>query len=134
MLIWTPNLSIGVPHIDEQHKELFNKADKLFEAGRNRRTKEYIGELLEFLEDYTLQHFSDEEDYMRSINYPGLEEQIAAHNYFKERLKKLKSDYEESGSNLLVILDANDLVGEWLITHISRMDKKIGRFIEEKGK
>lgn len=72
---WAPNLSIGVRHIDEQHKTLFEKADMLFEAGKNKQAKEYIGELLEFLDQYTKQHFVDEENYMRSINYPGYEEQ-----------------------------------------------------------
>ena len=50
---WAPNLSIGVRHIDEQHKTLFEKADMLFEAGKNKQAKEYIGELLEFLDQYT---------------------------------------------------------------------------------
>jgi len=133
MLIWTPNLAIGVPHIDEQHKELFSRADKLFEAGRNRKTSEYISELLDFLEDYTIKHFSEEEKLMKSINYPHLAEHMAAHVYFKDRLKKLKDDYTASGCNILVILEANNLVGEWLINHVSRMDKKIGDYINEKG-
>ena len=36
---WTPNLSVGVEHIDEQHKIWFEKANDLFEAGKNRRTR-----------------------------------------------------------------------------------------------
>ena len=72
---WTPALSVGVEMIDEQHKTWFDKAEKLFEAGRNRQAKEYIGELLEFLDSYTKKHFADEEEYMLSINYPGYEAQ-----------------------------------------------------------
>jgi hemerythrin len=126
--MWTPNLSVGVALIDDQHKEWFDKADKLFEAGRNRKSKEYIGEMLEFLESYTKKHFADEEQYMISINYPGLADQKRAHQSFIERFAKLKSDFQESGSNILVILDANQLVVEWLTAHISNMDKKIGEF------
>ena len=50
---WSPDLAIGIEHIDEQHQEWFKRADDLFEAGRERRAKEVIGELLEFLDDYT---------------------------------------------------------------------------------
>jgi hemerythrin len=125
---WTPNLSVGVASIDEQHKMLFEKADKLFEAGKNRQAKEYIGELLDFLEAYTKKHFSDEENYMRSIRYPGYDDQKRAHESFISQLAQLKSDYRTSGGNLLVILNANQMMLEWLTKHISYMDKKIGEF------
>ena len=61
--------------IDEQHKQWFDKAEALFDAGRKGQAKEYIGELLQFLDDYTKKHFADEERYMLKINYPGYDEQ-----------------------------------------------------------
>ncbi len=45
---WTPNLSVGISMIDDQHKMWFEKAEALFEAGKNNRAKEYVGELLDF--------------------------------------------------------------------------------------
>ena len=131
---WTPNLSVGVGLIDEQHKTWFDKAEKLFEAGQKGHAKEYVGELLAFLEDYTKRHFSDEENYMRSIQYPGYEEQKAAHALFIDKLAKLRMDYETSGGNLLVILNANQMVLDWLTKHISTMDKKIGDFAKSTGR
>lgn len=128
---WTPDLSVGVEQIDNQHKMWFEKAEKLFQAGKEHRTKEYLGELLGFLDDYTKQHFSDEERYMLSIQYPELEVQKKAHALFIEQLAKLRSDYETSGGNILVILNANQMVVEWLTKHISNMDKKIGQFAKE---
>lgn len=125
---WTPNLSVGVKLIDDEHKMWFEKAEKLFDAGRNNQAKEYVGELLKFLDDYTKKHFSDEEKYMLSIHYPGYEEQKKAHTTFIAQLAKLRSDYETSGGNLLVILNANQMVLDWLTKHISNMDKKIGEF------
>jgi hemerythrin len=125
---WTANLSVGVSVIDSQHKTLFEKADKLFEAGKNGQGKEYVGELLNFLDDYTRKHFADEEKYMLSIKYPGYNEQKAAHTEFIRQLAKLRGDYAASGGNLLVVLNANQLVLQWLTQHISSMDKKIGQF------
>ena len=75
---WHPSLSVGIELIDEQHKEWFKRAEDLFEAGKKGQAKEYIGELLGFLDQYTKKHFADEERYMLSINYPGYDEQKRA--------------------------------------------------------
>ena len=128
MMEWTPDLSVGVSAIDEQHKIWFQKANALFEAGQKHQAKEYIGELLDFLDDYTKKHFHDEEQYMLRIQYPEFSAQKQAHTAFIEQLKKLKNDYSESGGNILVIINANQLVIGWLTSHITNMDKKIGQY------
>ncbi|HBT64242.1 MAG TPA: hemerythrin [Ruminococcaceae bacterium] len=129
---WTSSLSVGVSIIDNQHKALFEKAEKLFEAGKNKQAKEYIGELLRFLDDYTKKHFADEEKYMLSIRYPGYDEQKRAHTTFIAKLEKLRKDFTESGGNILVILGANQMMIDWLTIHISKMDKKIGEFAKSR--
>lgn len=123
---WTNDLSVGVSSIDAQHQQLFKMADELFEAGKNGKSKEKIGDLLGFLDRYTKQHFKDEEAYMKSINYPGLAEQEKAHQAFVNELTKLKGEFDKSGGNIAVIIGANQMVVEWLTKHISGMDKKIG--------
>jgi hemerythrin len=114
--------------IDDQHKILFEKADKLFEAGRNHQAREYLDDLLKFLENYTKQHFFDEDNYMLSIHYPGLSVQKQAHAEFIRQLNKLRSDYNASGGNVLVVINANQLMLNWLTQHISVMDRQIGQF------
>lgn len=131
---WTPSLSVGVGLIDEQHKTWFEKAEKLFTAGQNGQAKEYVGELLAFLDDYTRRHFADEEKYMLSIKYPNYDEQKNAHTQFIAKLSKLRSDYDASGGNLMVILGANQMVLDWLTKHISNMDKKIGEYAKSTGR
>lgn len=127
---WTPNLSVGVEHIDDQHKVWFEKANGLFEAGKERKAKEYINTMIDFLDEYTKQHFKDEEAYMEEITYPELEAQKRAHASFIKDLTKLKNDYNESGGNILVIINANKMVIDWLTNHIKNMDKKIGEYVK----
>jgi hemerythrin len=127
-MVWTQDLSVGVSAIDEQHKIWFKKADKLFEAGKNHQAKEYVGELLNFLDGYTKKHFHDEEQYMLKIKYPEYAAQKQAHTNFIKELAKLENDYSESGGNILVIINANQLVVGWLTEHILKMDKKIGQY------
>jgi len=127
---WTPDLSVGVKHIDDQHKIWFEKANGLLEAGRARKAKEYIDTMLNFLDEYTKQHFSDEEAYMEEIGYPELEAQKSAHANFIKELAQLKNEYNQSGGNILVILNANKMVVNWLTNHIKTMDKKIGEYVK----
>ena len=107
---WTPDLSVGVKHIDDQHKIM-----------------------IDFLDEYTKQHFRDEEAYMEKIGYPEIEAQRKAHASFIENLTKLKSEYNESGGNILVIINANNMVVDWLSNHIRKMDKKIGEYAKTLG-
>jgi hemerythrin len=123
---------VGIELIDEQHKEWFNRAERLFDAGKKGQAKEYIGELLEFLDSYTKKHFADEERYMRQLNYPGLEEQKKAHAAFIAQLAKLREDYDASGGSISVIINANRIVIDWLTKHISNMDRQIGEFVRSK--
>lgn len=125
---WTPDLSVGVDMIDEQHKTWFQKANDLFDAGQKHQAGAYVGKLLDFLDEYTKKHFHDEEQYMLKINYPEYNAQKQAHTAFIAKLAQLKKDYSESGSNIVVIINANQLVIGWLTSHITNMDKKIGQY------
>jgi len=125
---WTPNLSVGVDFIDEQHKGLFEKASQLFEAGQQGKGKEFLIQMFDFLDEYTKTHFRDEEKYMKSINYPELDSQKKAHAHFEEELARLRKDYTESGGNLVLTIKANKMIVDWLTKHISSMDKKIGEY------
>lgn len=129
---WHESLSVGIAQIDEQHKEWFRRAENLFAAGKQGKAKEYIGEMLEFLDSYTKKHFADEERYMQQIGYPGLDEQKKAHAAFISQLAKLRDDYESSSGSISVIIAANKIVIDWLTKHISNLDRKIGEFVRSK--
>lgn len=127
-LLWTKNLEVGVDLIDTQHKKWFEKADQLFEAGKNGKSKEYIIQMFDFLDEYTKTHFKDEEKYMQSISYPELNAQKEMHENFIKKLAELRKQYETAGANITVIISANQFILEWLTKHISNADKKIGEY------
>ncbi|MGB4438641.1 MAG: bacteriohemerythrin [Sedimentibacter sp.] len=130
-LLWTKNLEVGVELIDQQHKKWFEKADQLFEAGKSGKSKEYIVQMFNFLDDYTKTHFRDEEKYMLSINYPEYSTQKQLHEGFIKKLAELRKSYETDGINIIVILNSNQFILDWLTKHISAADKKIGEFVKK---
>jgi hemerythrin-like metal-binding domain len=126
---WTPDLAVGAEEIDSQHQELFRMAEQLFDVSNTSRSPGFCEELLRFLSDYAKKHFADEEAYMESIRYPGLQEQQREHADFISRLVMLKDDFEQSGRSVNVILKTNQFVLGWLRDHIIRNDKKIGEYV-----
>jgi hemerythrin len=65
---------------------------------------------------------------MQSIRYPEIEAQKTAHKKFIADLAKLKMEYQTSGGNISLIINANQMIIDWLTKHISNMDKKIGAY------
>ena len=79
---------------------------------------------LEELKSYTTYHFRDEEAYMKSIRYEGLESQKRAHAAFISRLEEIDlAKIQENPREYLESL-IEFLLG-WLINHILKVDKKI---------
>ena len=79
-----PEYYIGIDMIDEEHKKLFKYADEAYELLHDEFTPDKydrIDIILENLRNYTVKHFSDEEQYMESINYKKI---------FTQKVKPLK--------------------------------------------
>lgn len=128
---FTDSLAVGLDNIDDQHKVLFEKVNTLLEACSAGQGKTVILDTLEFLRDYTKEHFGDEEKYMLSINYPEYDNQKKLHTTFINELEKINDEYNESGNKLLLTLSINSMVVKWLTNHISIEDKKIGKFVNK---
>ena len=80
-----PEYYIGIDMIDEEHKQLFKYADEAYELLHDEYTPDKydrIDIILEKLRDYTVKHFTDEEQYMESINYKKLFTQKVQHQEF----------------------------------------------------
>ena len=118
---------IGNELIDREHKELFRligKVNDLVRDGVDASQCDEILKILEELKDYTKFHFSDEEEYMESIHYEGLEAQKRAHRAFVYKLEGIeKKEIEEQPQKYMQSL-VEFLLG-WLINHILYTDKKI---------
>ena len=118
---------IGVENIDEQHKKLFELADKAYMLLKdNFSIDKYdkIVELLRELKEYTIFHFKSEEEYMESINYKRLFTQKIEHDNFIKALENI--DYNdldaEQDESLVKILN---FLNDWLVEHILKTDKLI---------
>ena len=124
---FTDEYRTGVTVIDEEHEELFHiikRANDLITADLLHDKYDEIVGVLEGLRDYTIQHFGDEEAYMESIDYEGLEAQKKAHEAFVDKLNDINlDDLDENQQQYLI--DLVDFLLMWLVNHILKMDKLI---------
>lgn len=118
---------IGVERIDEQHKKLFELADKaymLLKDDFSLDKYDKIVHILEELKDYTIFHFKSEEEYMESINYKRLFSQKIEHEKFIKTLENVNYNEidEKQDESLVKILN---FLNDWLVEHILKTDKLI---------
>ncbi|MDR2405371.1 MAG: hemerythrin family protein [Deltaproteobacteria bacterium] len=123
-MLWNKTLETGVTKIDQQHKELFVQAEKLLDRSQQQR----IPETLEFLKNYVVRHFTDEEALQRQIQYPKSALHHSLHVEFVSKFKKLYDEYKASGEKLSVVLAINSLVVNWLKDHIMVHDKEFCQY------
>ncbi|AGF54496.1 hemerythrin [Clostridium saccharoperbutylacetonicum] len=119
---------IGVEHIDEQHKKLFDLADKAYMLLKDAFTIDKYDKIIEIiteLKEYTIFHFKSEEEYMESINYKRMFTQKIEHDKFIKELEAIDLNHidQNQDESLLKLLD---FLNEWLTEHILKNDKLIG--------
>ena len=132
-LQWEPRLAVGVPMIDQQHKELIQALNALLTAMASSQGKEQVAKLLEFLGQYTVSHFAAEEQIMARHRYPQAQQHQLEHEAFIGEFKKLAADFQKSGPTTGLAIKLNGKVCEWLRDHIAKSDTQLAAFVNGKA-
>ena len=126
---WTKDLEMGNARVDAQHRRLFELVSDLIEACMHGCESLKLQETIDFLVNYTVRHFDDEEALQIQYEYPGYEEHKKMHEDFKVTVGNLVQRYMETGSTEELSSNVYRVIVRWLINHIQREDKKIGKHI-----
>jgi len=129
---WNENLSIGIEMIDEQHRSWIVHFNAVLDAIASNQDQESIISTLDFLSDYTKEHFSTEEQFMTDARFPGLAEHKAKHNDLERTVEDLVRDFREDGVSQQLANAIGTLLNNWLVMHIQEMDKAYAAFSKKK--
>jgi len=124
----------GIPIIDSQHTELFDRVNNLLKALALTGGKDQVADTVKFLESYVNVHLSTEEDYMVKYNYLGYPPHKTAHTIFTNNVLSLKKEFEEKGPTLQLAVTVRELVGDWFMNHIRTVDMQYVSFLKDKIK
>lgn len=128
---WNDSLSVNVKVIDSQHQRLVNLINQLHELMKMGKSSDAIKQVIEDLTDYSVTHFSTEEEYFNKFNYDGAEAHIDEHRMFVMKVLEFKTAYE-SGKAALSI-EVMNFLKDWLINHINGTDKKYTKCFNDHG-
>jgi hemerythrin len=126
---WNDSLSVGVPMIDTQHKELIVAFNDLSDAIEQGTGTTAIKKLLTFLKYYAEWHFEQEESCAAKHRCAIAETNHNAHVRFMDIFSTLQKQYRESGASEAIARSAHTQLADWLVSHIMTIDTQIGRCI-----
>lgn len=121
---WNNNLDIHVKEMNDEHKILIDLMNRLYDEAGSGKPKAVLQKTFLELVNYTRRHFQDEEQYMYSINYPGLPTHRLIH---AKLLSQLDEHYEafKKGDGT-VGAQVFDFLKMWLNAHIRGIDIQYG--------
>jgi hemerythrin-like metal-binding protein len=128
-IAWDETLSLGNEQIDLQHHQMFEFLSSLVDACAEGTEAARLNETLEFLEDYTVEHFLTEEALLRQCSYPEYEKHKQMHEDFKITIDGLVQRFKKEGSSTELNSDVSKIEVRWLLDHIQKKKKKIGMYI-----
>jgi hemerythrin-like metal-binding protein len=133
--IWIEKYSVGVKQIDEQHQKFFEDANEIIRmtGQENIQAQDLLLKVKNF-NDYAVYHFKTEEGIFEQYNYPDAEEQIIAHNDYREKMKEFCTEMEKPDIDTKkTAVEMAEFAGSWLANHVMAMDQKYIGFMHENG-
>jgi hemerythrin len=128
---WDKSLATGIKSIDYEHKMLIERLNAVIEAIEKNQGEGTIAKTLDFLLDYTNFHFSNEEKFISTQGYPGLELQQKQHKQFKDSVNQLILDFQQDGAVKDIADRIRDFLFTWLINHIMEIDRQLIQYVKE---
>lgn len=129
------SLVTGNKMIDDQHREIIGKIDKLLTCCEQGGGKMQAIKMLDYLAEYTVFHFEAEEKLQEEVSYPGIQEHKAKHAEFKKAVEELHEMLEEEeGPSEAFVAAVKKNVVDWLFQHIKNKDQTLATFVQNKGK
>jgi hemerythrin len=128
---WTDVLQLGIESIDQQHRWLVDTANRLHdEINSPTPDRGMLGNILEGLVDYTMNHFVLEEELFQRFGYPENAGHQAEHDAFTAQAMALLLKFEDGES---VGQPTLEFLKEWLLHHIMQVDRAYAPFLKAKG-
>lgn len=128
---WYENYELGFPAIDNDHRRLFDAANRIIRAlgdGKFAECKRLAGEFVDTLK----QHFPREEGFLREIGYPGLETHAGYHRQLLERAEKFTELCNEATDWASIKEPLAELISV-LVADLRGGDLNFRTFLVEKG-
>jgi len=131
---WNSDYEIGIAEIDNEHKDIIDNYEKLYNYMKSGEGHNYYDEIVGFMKNYVDTHFSHEEAFQEKIAYPLRADHAKRHDDFKRKVDEIISEHESKVASNMDLIRINLFLKDWIIHHILVEDSKIGDFINSMNK
>jgi hemerythrin len=131
---WDKDLETGYEVIDRQHKQLVETVNRLQAAKAAGKGADEIGEIIDFLLEYTDRHFREEEALQQAYQYPDYYVHLGYHEDFRRQVAKLVERVNAEGPTSELIDETTQTVGDWLVHHIRGDDFRMAAFVQSEDR
>lgn len=128
----TQDLITGNTLIDSEHRQLFAAVNDLMDACAQGQGRAQIQKTVQFLSDYVVKHFQDEENLQTKYKYPGYPAHKTFHDGYRRQLNDKAQQLLKEGPTVKALGDLNQVVGV-LVSHIRTEDKRLAHYIKEQS-
>ena len=125
---WNNTYSVGNAEMDNQHKQLINIINKLFDSFKEGNAEEISNEILNEMIEYANFHLNSEEKLLYKFDYPEKENHEVLHNEFRNKTDELKSMISKKSEDAHYKL--MDYLKNWWTNHILIEDMKYSKFLK----
>jgi len=129
MLNWNENFATGQALIDTQHRMLIAYVNRLEGLAENTSpSPEEVAlflRFIEFLEDYLVTHFKEEEQCMYRFRCPAHHDNLRAHSEFLDFFRGFKLRFDLEGYRSEVVRELFAACVAWIQRHILRIDVQL---------
>lgn len=132
MIQWHEGLSLGVKALDDDHKKLLHIINKLSDAIKDGNSEEILHEIFEDLHKYVIVHFDREEALLKKCGCEDINEHIAQHRNFSNKIPELKAKLSKTKDSSNAQEVSHFLI-DWLFNHIIEEDIPTIGLFEEHG-
>jgi methyl-accepting chemotaxis protein len=127
---WSDSLATGNEQIDSEHKQLIVAINDFFAACSMNSGGDKMLKTINFLLDYTVKHFYNEERLQLQYKYPGYDNHKKFHENFKKNVHNLMVEFINKGASDELIKQAKHDIGEVIIAHIQHEDMRLAAHIK----
>ena len=124
---WKDEFALGIGIIDDQHKKLIERAASFSRAVESGDT-EGVGDTVNYLLAYAIQHFGAEELIMIRNRYDRFKEHRDEHSWFIKEVYDVYCRMADPGAfSGQELTKLRDFLVRWVIDHIMKTDRDIAR-------
>jgi len=131
--LWTKELELGLPLIDGQHRKLVGHLQDLERAVDLGRPMSEVAQCIEFLREYTEEHFHTEERFLAEKRYPELDRHRTQHEAFKANVAKAAQAVQTRLAAEQSVALIRSMVVHWYIDHIRGTDMGYVTYLRDNG-